>query len=111
MCSSLFLPGPSIEEQALRTHYAQLKKKVNPSDIAADLYSEGLISDNERDDACNKMHIEGDRMDKLLPAVERAIRTDKKNLYTFLGILDGVPKYQCLVQSMRDTLPAPPQSP
>ena len=109
--SSLCLPGPSNEEQAFRRYYAQLREKVNPSDIAAHLYSEGLISRNERDDADNKMHSDGVRMDKLLPAVERAIEIDKKNFYTFLDILDLVPKYKCLVQSMRSTLPAPPQSP
>ena len=111
VCSSLCLPGPSIEEQTLRRYYGELRDQVNPSDIAPDLYSEGLISLSEKDDAANKMHSEGDRMDKLLPAVERAIEIDRKNFYTFMDILDRVPKYKCLVQSMRDTLHAPPQSP
>ena len=109
MC--LCLPGPSKEEQALTKYYAELREKVNPSDIAAHLYAKGLISRNERADANNKMHSEGDRMDRLLPAVERAIEIDNKNFYTFLDILDGDPKYKRLVQSMRGTLPSPPQSP
>ena len=111
MCSSLCLPGPSKEELALRRYYAELRDQVNPSDIAAHLYSKGLISRSERDDAGNKMHSDVDRMDKLLPAVERAIEIDKKTFNTFMDILDRVPKYKCLVQSMRDTLHAPPQSP
>ena len=65
------VPGPS------RRYYAELRQKVNPSDIAAHLYAEGLISDYNKDDAGNKMCSEGDRMDRLLPAVERATRIDK----------------------------------
>ena len=101
----------SKEEQALRTHYAELREQVNPSDIAAHLYAKELISRNERADADNKMHSESDRMDRLLTALERAIDIDKKNFYTFMDILGRVSKYKFLVQSVRDTLPAPPQSP
>ena len=96
---------------AFKKYYGELRDQVYPSDIAAHLYAKGLISDNERDDACNVVHSEGHRMDRLLPAVERAIRIDKKNFYIFMDILDRVPKYKCLVQSMKDTFPAPPQSP
>ena len=78
---------------------------------AAHLYAKGLISSSERDDAVYKMHSEGDRMDWLLLAVEKAIRIDKMNFYTFLDILDKVSKYKYLVHNIRDTLPAPPQSP
>ena len=92
-------------------HYAVLRDQVNPSDIAAHLYAKDLISRSERADADNKMHSDGDRMDRLLPAVERAIEIDKKNFYTFLDILEGVSKYKCLVESMRNTLLAPLQSP
>ena len=111
VCSSLCLPGPSKEEQVLRRYYAELRDQVNPSDIAAHLYSKGLISRNERADAGNEVHSEGNRMDKLLSAVERAIEIDKKKFSTFLDILDRVDKYKCLVQSMRDTLHTQPQSP
>ena len=103
------LQGPSKEKQVLRRYYAELRDQVNPSDIAAHLYAKGLISRNERDDAGNKMHSDGDRMDRLLPAVEQAIEIDKKTFYTFLDILDGVPKYTCLVEGMRDTISALPQ--
>ena len=81
------LPGPSIVKLALRMNYAELRQKVNPSDIVAHLYmyAEGLISDYDRDDAGTNMHREGDRMDRLLPAVE-PIRIDKSNFYIFLDI-------------------------
>ena len=111
MCSSLCFLEPSKEEQAFRRHYAELRDQVNASDIAACLYAKSLISCNQRDDAGNKMHSDGDRMDRLLPAVEQAIKIDKKNIYTFLDILERVSKYKCLVQRMRNTLSAPPQSP
>lgn len=98
------LPEPPNKDQVFHTwrkFYAELREKVNPSDITAHMYSKGLISSSERDDADNKMHCDVDRMDKLLPAVERAINIDKNNFYIFLDVLDKVPKHKHLVQTIR----------
>ena len=96
-------PGTmDTETGVLRMYYPQLRETVNPSDIAAHLYANGLINDNERADADNKMHNEGDRMDRLLPALHDAIGIDEKNFYIFMDILERFDTYKLLVQSMRD---------
>lgn len=108
VCSGLYdliLGAQIAEEKVIVYYYATLKQQVNPSDVVANLYAKSIISETERADADNKMHSTFDRMDSLLPAVERAIRIDKKNFYTFLEVMETAdPKYKLLVQNMRDTL-------
>ena len=91
------------EGRVFKHYYAELKQQVNPSDVVAHLYAKEVISDSERDDADNKMLSDGDRMSRLLPAVERAIRMDNKKFYTFLDVLEASdPKYKPLVKNMKD---------
>ena len=60
-------------------------------------------TNNEKEDADNKMHSRGDRMDQLLSAVQRAIKIKKENFRIFLDVLEnaGEGKYMKLVKKMR----------
>ena len=77
---------------------------VNPDDVTAKMYSEGLISVTERDG----INIPGLTMQKrtstLLEALERAIMCDEIKFIIFLNILEDVNKYKLLVDNIRAEL-------
>ena len=74
---------------------------VHPDDIAAELFTKGVISENEKAEVDHVMYTVHVRMDKLLTAVQRAIRAHDNNLHIFLKVLDEIPKYKDLVKRMK----------
>ena len=95
--SSYFL----VPEDVFVTFFAKLKENVNPDDISAQLYAKCLISSYEKEDIDLRTLAPHVRMDKLLAAVQKAIKIDPSNYEKFLEILDKEKKYSNLVKEMR----------
>ena len=74
---------------------------VHPDDIAAELFSKGVITENEKTEVDHVMYTVHVRMDKLLTAVQRAICAHDNNFHIFLEALDAIPKYKDLVKRMK----------
>lgn len=88
------------ESKVFVKYFAELKKNVtNPEKIAAKLLSRGVITESEMNAVSNTMTTA--QMDKLLPAVQRAIRINKKNFGTFMEVLNLEPQYHDLVKEMK----------
>ena len=85
-------------------YYSELRKCVAPDDIAADLLTRHVITDGEKADVDVMMFPIPVRMDKLLSAVQRGIRVDKKNFHTFLEVLTENARYKALADRMKATL-------
>ena len=79
-------------------------KKVNMCEISTQLFSAGLISKEEKEEADNsKGPPQEDRSAKLLLVIERIIKDDATNTKfdQFIGILDKVSKYQEVVRKIK----------
>ena len=84
---------------------ADLRKKVDPNDIASELRAKHLTTENEHGEITNMMLSARVRMDHLLSAVQRAIHIKAENFHIFLDVLanaDG--KYDDLVKQMKASL-------
>ena len=83
-----------------RIVYATLTKALVPDEITPALFSEGLISNFEK----NEINVQGQTQEqkatKLLAAVQRAIHAEQNNFYTFLKLLNKHKKYKCLVMNI-----------
>ena len=90
--------GQMEESEAFVKYYAELRGKVaDPEEIAAELYVRDVITENEKNVIANM--VSAAQMDKLLPAVQRAIRiSKKKNFDIFMEVLGA--KYVDLVEEM-----------
>ena len=85
--------------------YADLRQKVDPGDIAADLRAKHLVTENEHEEMTNRMLSAKVRMDILLHAVQKAIHIKAENFDIFLDVLDKADKrYGDLVKQMKDSL-------
>ena len=91
-------------QRTFQTNYGNLLLQLNPDDITAHLFSEHVISKNERDEI-DKVELPTiERNKKLLSALERAINIDEKNFSKFLNLLDQCGKYKDLVGRIRGEL-------
>ena len=86
--------------ETFRKKYDLLSETLTPDDITAKLYSRGLISASEKEDIEVAEVPLKRRTAKLLAAVERAIKTEPDNFYTFLKVLNGHLKYKKLVEKI-----------
>ena len=77
---------------------------VHPDDIAAELLSKGVITENEKAEVDHVMYTVHVRMDKLLTAVHRAIHVHENNFLIFLEVLDAIRKYKDLVKRMKASM-------
>ena len=93
------------EEGVFVKFYDELRRNVHPDDIAAALLARDVITDSEKAEVDLMMYTAPQRMDKLLPAVQRAIRIRSDKFHTFLKVLlDAAPKYEDLVVRMKAKL-------
>ena len=93
------------ESEVFVKFYADLRKKVDPNDIAAELRAKHLTTENEHGEITNMMLSARVRMDHLLNAVQRAIHIKAERFHIFLDVLanaDG--KYDDLVKQMKASL-------
>ena len=99
------------EREVFVKFYADLRKKVYPDDIAAELRSNHLMTKYEQDEVTNKMLPPMDRMEKLLRAVQRAIDIKAENFHIFLDVLANADeKYDDLVEQMKASLQGRPST-
>ena len=82
----------------------ELRDVVNPSDITALLFSKHLITKTEKAKIDDLNFSVFERMDHLLPAVQRAIEACKNNFHIFLEVLGTIPRNEDLVKCMRTAL-------
>ena len=111
-CTHIIVFSEAMEEsEVFVKFYADLRKKVAPNDIAAELRAKHLTTENENGEITNIMLPVGARMDHLLSAVQRAIHIKAENFNIFLEVLanaDG--KYDHLVEQMKASLEGRPST-
>ena len=74
---------------------------VNPGDISACLFANGLITVFENEEVNLQTITRQERMEKLLTAVQRAIMMNEQKFESFLESLGKEKKYSDLVLKMR----------
>ena len=90
--------------EAFRKHSADLRTVIqDPDDLAWDLYSEDIITADEREAACYHMHDGSMRTSSMLSAVESKIEVDPGKFDVFLSVLAKQPSMSDLCKRMRDT--------
>ena len=90
---------------------ADIRKKVDPNDIAADLRAKHLTTENEHCEITNMMLSARVRMDHLLSAVQRAIHIKAENFHIFLDVLANADEnYGDLVKQMKASLVGRPST-
>ena len=100
-----------IEHEVFVKFYADLRKKVHPDDIAAELRAKHLMTENEQDEVTNKTLAPKAKMDHLLSAVEKAILITAENFHIFLDVLANADeKYGDLVKQMKASLQGRPST-
>ena len=99
------------EHEVFVKFYADLKKTVDPNDIASELRTKHLTTENQHSEITNMMLAAGARMDHLLSAVEKAIHIKAKNFHIFLDVLANADeKYGVLVKQMKASLQGRPST-
>ena len=87
------------ESEVFVKFYADLKKKVDPNDIAAELRAKHLTTENKHGEITNIKLSARVRMDQLLSAVQRATHITAENFHIFLAVLANADrKYDDLVR-------------
>lgn len=83
-----------------RVNYNMMVGQINPDDITSYLYSEHIITDAEKDEISHEMLPPRKRAEKLLNAVHRAIRVNKKVFYRFVSVLSKTEKYKPIASQL-----------
>ena len=92
------------EYRSFRRHYADLFKSIgDPTLLAAELYSAGLLSRETRKRIYSRTLVESDKVSELLDATETAIRLDPSNYHKFVEALEKDSSMQHLCGKLRST--------
>ena len=90
--------------KAFREHSDDLHTVIqDPEDLAWKLYSKDIITADEREAACYRMHGRSMRTSSMLSAVESKIEVDPGKFDVFLSVLAKQPSMSDLCKRMRDT--------
>ena len=94
----------SAEYRAFQRHFADLFKSIgDPTSLAAELYSAGLLSRETRKRIYSRTLVESDKVSELLDATETAIRLDPSNYHKFVEALEKDSSMQLLCGKLRST--------
>ena len=84
-----------------QVYFHEMSTVLHPDEFGSRLFSANLISDEEKAGASIPSYMtEKQRMEKLLEAVQKAIRIDKGNFRIFWLIMYTVEKYKSLAVKM-----------
>ena len=101
--SSAVQETESAEHRAFQRHYADLFKSIgDPTSLAAELYSAGLLSRETRMNIFDLV-LRKQKVSKLLDATETAIRLGSSNYHTFVEALEKDSSMQHLCGKLRST--------
>ena len=93
----------SAEYRSFQRHYADLFKSIgDPTSLAAELYSAGLLSRETRMNISDSIHRQ-QKVTELLLATETAIRLDPSNYHKFVEALEKDSSMQHLCGKLRST--------
>ena len=83
------IASESDEYRSFRRLYADLFKSIgDPTSLAAELYSAGLLSQEARKRIYSRTLVDSDKVCELLDATETAIRLDPSNYHKFVRALE-----------------------
>ena len=89
--------------EAFRKHFADLRTVIqDPEDLACNLYSEDIITADERKAACYHMQDTSVRTSNLLSAVESRIAVNPRTFDVFLSTLAKEPSMSDIYRRMKD---------
>ena len=95
----------SAEYRSFQRHYADLYKSIgDPTSLAAELYSAGLLSRETRKRICSRTLVEdSEKVSVLLDATETTIQLDPSNYRKFVEALEKDSSMQHLCGKLRST--------
>ena len=97
--------GESAEYRSFRDHFADLFKSIgDPTSLAAELYSAGLLSLDTRNKIFSRgIFVDSVKVSFLLVATEATIRLDPSNYQKFVEALEKDSSMQHLCGKLRST--------
>ena len=97
--------GESAEYRSFRDHFADLFKSIgDPTSLAAELYSAGLLSLDTRNKIFSTgIFVDSVKVSFLLVATEATIRLDPSNYHKFVEALEKDSSMQHLCGKLRST--------
>ena len=93
-CCLLLQPSitkESAESTALRKSYGIFKRGIDPANIIVPLFTGGLLTQEERDNATQRMRTEGEKLEEIYKALERRVAVNPGHFHTLLEVLKNEP--------------------
>ena len=91
----------SVASRALRKSYKLFKDSVDPDSLVAVLYSNMLLTPDERERATQKTETANQRLQVILMALERRISADPNVFHTLLTALMAEPALEAVGRGMK----------
>ena len=93
------------EGSVLRSCYKDLVKEItDPSALAVDLYSQGVLSASERDQVTQATLTISQRNEHLLRFLEARIASDRTTFDKLVGVLESEEAYSGLARKLKEKL-------
>ena len=91
----------SVASRALRKSYKLFKDSVDPDSLVAVLYSNMLLTPDERERATQTTETANQRLQVILMALERRISADPNVFHTLLTVLMAEPALEAVGRGMK----------
>lgn len=93
------------EESVLRSSYKELLKEItDPSGLAADLYSQSVLTASERDQVMQPTLTNYQRNEHLLRFLEARVASDPKVFDKLMSVLESEEAYSSLAKKLKQKL-------
>ncbi|CAI8038979.1 hypothetical protein GBAR_LOCUS21698 [Geodia barretti] len=94
--------GMSSESKALRKSYDQFMKGADPSSLVAPLYSQDLLTDDEKARALLDTQTNRKRLDEIFDALTRRVGVEPKAFLLIMQTLKNVPALKPMGEKMQE---------
>ena len=95
------LGGMSAESKALRKSYEYFMKGADPSSLVAPLYSEDLLTEEEKARALLDTQTSSKRLDEIFSALTRRVTVEPKQFLLIIQTLNNVPALKAMGEKMQ----------
>ena len=91
----------SVESRALRRSNLVFKKGVDPDNLVTLLYSNELLTPEEKSKARQKMLTDGEKLEEVFTFLERRVSTDARIFHELLKVLQEEPALKGVADQMQ----------